>query len=321
VSRVGLTLVVVIASHMAASAQQAWKAPRTPDGYPDLQGVWLANRATPLERPASLAGKPFLTDEEVKELKARADRIFTDGKADAAPGDNFFLAALANPEVYKNPNATGGAEDLIERQFDNRTSLIVDPPDGKIPWTAEGERRRAAAIATATAAAPDGPEDLGNLMRCLTYGTPRLGGAYTAGAFSYSEILQTPGFVILYMEFAHEARIIPIDGRPHLPETIRQWSGDSRGRWQGETLVVETTNFSPKSFFMGSREALRLVERFTRVAPDTIKYEITVSDATVWTRPWTAEILLAQKADRLYEVACHEGNFAIMTDILSGAPK
>jgi len=169
--------------------------------------------------------------------------------------------------------------------------------------------------------APDGPEDLTNLMRCITYGTPRLGGAYTAGAFSYSQILQTPGYVILHMEFAHEARIIPLDGRPHLPENIRQWSGDSRGRWEGETLVVETTNFSPKSFFLGSRDRLYLVERFTRVAPDTIKYEITVSDATVWTRPWTAEILLAQKSDRLYEVACHEGNFAIVTDILSGAHK
>src|SRR5262249_60802829 len=139
------------------------------------------NRATRLERPAALAGKAFLTDEEVKELKARADRIFHDGKADAAPGDNFFLAALANPDVYKNPDATGGADALIERVFDNRTSLIVDPPDGKIPWTAEGQRRRAAAIATAAAAAPDGPEDLSNLLRCLTYGTPRLGRAYTAG--------------------------------------------------------------------------------------------------------------------------------------------
>jgi hypothetical protein len=165
---------------VAASAQPAWKAPRTPDGQPDLQGVWLANRATPLGRPQALANKPFLTDDEVNELKARADRIFNDGKADAAPGDNFYLAALANPDVYKNPNATGGAEDLIEREFDNRTSLIVDPPDGRIPWTAEGERRRAAAIATGLAATPDGPEDLSNLMRCITFGTPRLGGASPA---------------------------------------------------------------------------------------------------------------------------------------------
>src|SRR5262249_12943126 len=181
--------------------QQAWKAPRTPDGYPDLQGVWLANRATPLERPAALAGKTFLTDGEVKGLKARADRIFHDGKADAAPGGNFFLPALANPDVYKNPHATGGADALIERGVDNRTSLAADPPDGKMRGTAEGQRRRAAAIATAAAAAPDGPEDLSNLLRCLTYGTPRLGGAYTAGGFSYSQILQPPGFVVLYMEY------------------------------------------------------------------------------------------------------------------------
>jgi hypothetical protein len=122
----------------------------------------------------------FSPDDEVNELKARGDRIFNDGKADAAPGDNFYLTALANPDVYKNPNATGGAEDLIEREFDNRTSLIVDPPDGRIPWTAEGERRRAAAIATGLAATPDGPEDLSNLMRCITFGTPRLGGASPA---------------------------------------------------------------------------------------------------------------------------------------------
>jgi len=318
-SRSVLAIVVAVAVQLSVSAQQTQKLPRTPDGHPDLQGVWLSNAATPLERPKALEGKPLLTAEEVKELKARADRIFKDGKADAAPGDNFFLATLANPERYKNPNATGGAEDLIDREFENRTSLIVDPPDGKIPWTPEGQRRQTAIAAARLAAAPAGPEDLSNEMRCLTFGTPRLGGPYSAGAFSYYQILQTPGYVILNMEFAHEARIVPMDGRPHLPEAIRQWSGDSRGRWDGDTLVIESTNFSPRSFFLGSSDQLQLVERFTRVALDTIKYDVTVTDPSTWTKPWSAEIRLKRTQDQLYEVACHEGNFRIVTDILAGA--
>jgi hypothetical protein len=317
--RSALTVVVAVASQMPVWGQQSWNPPRTPDGQPDLQGVWLSNGATPLERPKALEGKSFLTDEEVRQLKTRADRLFKDEDGDAAPGDNFFLAALSNPEHYRNPNATGGAADMIEREFDNRTSLIVDPPDGRIPWTPEGQRRQGLAVAARLAAAPEGPEDLSNEMRCLTFGTPRIGGPYSAGTFSYYQILQTPGYVILNMEFAHEARVIPLDGRPHLPERVRQWSGDSRGRWEGNTLVVDSTNFSPKSFFLGSSERLHMVERFTRVAPNAIEYRVTVSDATTWTKPWTAEIRLKQTQERVYEVACHEGNFRIVTDILAGA--
>src|SRR5437667_380495 len=137
-SRTVPAIVVAVTCAVPAWGQQKWHPRRTPDGQPDLQGVWLSNAATPLERPQAMEGKALLTDDEVKELRARADRIFNDGKADAAPGDNFFLATLANPAVYKNPNATGGAEDLVYREFENRTSLIVDPPDGKIPWTPEG---------------------------------------------------------------------------------------------------------------------------------------------------------------------------------------
>ena len=303
-------------------ATKPWTPARTPDGQPDLQGVWLNNDATPLERPKALEGKQFLTDEEVTELRKRAARLFGgDLNSDAAGGDAFFLAALANPAVYKNPNATGG-QGPAERPFDNRTSLIVDPPDGKIPlMTPEGRQRRLAEGAAAFAAArpipPAGPEDLSNIIRCITYGVPRLGG--NAANNNYYEILQTPGYVVFVSEVIHDARIVPLDGRPHPPQSIRNWHGDSRGRWEGQTLVVDTANFSPKSSFLGSAENLHVVERFTRVASDRINYEITLTDPTTWARPWTAEVHLKQSNDNMYEFACHEGNQQIMADVLAGA--
>jgi hypothetical protein len=309
------------ANAKTTGATKTWAPLLTPDGQPDLQGVWLSDSATPLERPQALEGRQFLTDDEVTELQRRAARLFRkDGSADFAGGDNFFLAALANLEQYKAPNkTTGGAFEMVDRQFDNRTSLIVDPPDGKVPWTPEGEQRLAAAAAARLASATAGPEELTNDMRCLTFGVPRLGGNYGAGIYSYYQILQAPGYVVLMTEFIHETRIIPLDGRPHLPDSIRQWEGDSRGRWEGNTLIVDTTNFSPKSFFMGSAENLHLIERFTRVAPDKINYEMTVNDLTTWTKSWKAEIPLKQTQDRIYEVACHEGNSEVMHDILAGS--
>jgi hypothetical protein len=284
----------------------------------DLQGVWVNNSATPLERPKALEGRQFLTDAEVAELKKRADRILKDRDSDYPAGDNVFLAALANVERFQNPtgHSTGGAENQIERLFDNRTSLIVDPPDGKIPpLTPEGRRRQAAADAAAQRPVA-GPKDLSNANRCLTLGVPRLGGNFGAGQYSYYQILQTPEYVVFFMEMIHEARIIPLDGRPHLPRNIRQWAGDSRGRWEGKTLVVDTTNFSPRSNFMGSAENLHLVERFTRIAPDTLKYEITIDDPTIWTKPWTASLRLKQTQQAIYEFACHEGNYDVMVGML-----
>ena len=311
------------ASAKKAAATKRWTPPRTPDGQPDLQGVWLSNSATPLERPKAFEGREFLTDDEVAELKRRAARLFQSDNGDFAGGDNFFRALLANPEHYKNPNATEGADDMIERKFDNRTSLIVDPPDGKIPWTPEGQKRQAAAVAARQASDAAGAKDLPNDARCLTYGVPRLGDPYGAGPFSYYQILQGPGYVVLMMEYIHEARIIaldgPLGGRPHLRESLRQLDGDSRGRWEGNTLIVDTTNFSAQSFFMGSAENLHLVERFTRVAPDTIHYEITLDDPTTWTKPWKAEMPLKQTQEAIYEVACHEGNIEVMHNILAGA--
>jgi hypothetical protein len=297
-------------------ASRPWTTPRTPDGQPDLQGVWISISATPLERPAALQGRPSLTDEEVAELKRRADRIFKTGNSDFAAGDNVFLAALENRDVFKSATATHGSEEMVDREFDHHTSLVVDPADGRIPALTTEARQRSAARAGQGLA---GPEDLSNALRCISWSVPRLGGRYGAGDLAYYQIFQSPGYVVLYLEVGHEARIIPLDGRPHLPSTVRQWSGDSRGRWEGTTLVVETTNFSAKSNFMGSSERLHLVERFTRVADDRIRYEMTVDDPTTWTRPWTAEMPLKQSPVRFYEYACHEGNATMVSGMLLGA--
>jgi hypothetical protein len=305
-----------------ASASGAWSAPRTPDGHPDLQGTWISNSATPLERPKEFAGRPLLSEEEVDQLTKRAARLFKsdDIDSDFAGGDNFFLAALANPDRFTNPNSTGGTDGMIERWFERRTSLIVDPPDGRIPWTAEGRQRQAAAARVrAFANLPTGPEALTSDARCLTWGIPRLGGNYGSGHYSYYQIVQTPGYVVMAMEFVHEARIIPLDARPHLPSHIPQWTGDSRGRWEGQSLVVETTNFAPGSNLMGATDKLHLVERFTRVAADRIDYEITLTDPATWTQPWTAMVPLKSTTEPIYEVSCHEGNFEVIRAILGGA--
>jgi hypothetical protein len=315
VATVALMLPVAVRGQTGTAA---WTPPRTPDGQPDLQGVWLSKSATPLERPRALEGRSSLTDAEVAELKVRAARLFKEGNSDFAAGDNFFLAAWSNPERFKSPTSTHGSEEMIERDFDHRTSLIVAPADGRIPaLTPEGRVRREATVAALRRA--DAAEALDLAHRCLSWGVPRLGGRYGAGDLGYYQILQTPGYVVLYMETGHEARIIPLDGRAHAPGSVRQWSGDSRGRWEGSTLVIETTNFSRRSNFLGAADGLQLIERLTRVSPDTIRYELTLTDPTTWTQPWTAEMPLKQSADKLYESACHEGNYHILTGILSAA--
>ena len=320
-----LALLVTVAAVVADAASvvgqaPAWTPPLGPDGHPDLQGIWLNNSATPLERPKALEGRQSLTDEEVVELSRRADRLFKNTNADFPAGDAVFLAALADIDRFKSATATGSTYEMIEREFDNRTSLIVDPADGRIPsLTAEGQQRRAAITAIRRRPA-EGPEDLNQVERCLTYGVPRLSGTNTgAGPLGYYEIVQTPSYIMLFLEAVHEARIVSLDGRPHLPSSVRQWAGDSRGRWEGTTLVVDTTNFLPQSDFMGSSDHLHLVERFTRVAPDRIDYQITIDDPTTWTKPWTAVIRLKQSAERLFEYACHEGNYEILRDIFAGA--
>jgi hypothetical protein len=306
-----------------------WIPPRTADGHPDLQGVWANNTATPLERPKELAGRAFLTEAEVAALKKKAAELF-DGNGDAEFGDGIFSAVLASvKESEKSPdkgpykkNAEGfdgktgdySSVWLVARDWDNRTSLITDPPDGRLPaMTPEGQKRQAASMAKMVAI-PGGPEDRGLSERCITFGSPRL----SAGYNSYYQIVQSRDTVAIVMETIHDSRIIPINGGPHLPPTVQTWLGDSRGHWDGDTLVVDTTNYIPGSFNPASSEKLHVVERFNRTGPETIKYEVTVDDPATWTKPWTVMIPLRHSPDAIYEYACHEGNRG-MLGILKGA--
>jgi hypothetical protein len=296
-------------------ARKTYVVPRTADGQPDFQGVWANNTITPLQRPAQWAGKQFLTDAEMAALKKAAASAVADD-SDAVFGDSLVLAAIANEKARSFEPSTGNYNNfwLVEREVDNRTSLIVDPADGRIPPLTPEAQDRAAKLAAARRRSPaDGPEDRSLGERCLTFGTPRVGAGYN----SYYQIVQAPGYVAIIHELGHEVRIIPIERREHVGPQLRQWLGDSRGHWEGDTLVVDTTNFSTKSSFQGSSRNLHLVERFKRVGQNTLNYEFTVSDPTVWTRPWTVMIPLKGTEDKIYEYACHEGNTG-MEGILSG---
>jgi hypothetical protein len=296
------------AAGTAGAAAKTWTPPRTVDGQPDLQGVWANNNATPLERPKQWANRQVLTDQELAELKKIADEI-TANDGDAQFGDGLVLAALekiTKPGSYDPGTGNYNQFWLVERDFeDRRTSLVIDPPDGRIPaLTEDAVRRRDAAIEYGKLHPADGPEDRPLGERCVNFGVPKLGAGYN----SYYQIFQSKTHVVMLSEMAHDARIIPLDGRPHLSKDIRQWNGDPRGRWEGNTLVVESTNFSPKSDFRGSRDTLHLVEKFTRVGPRTLNYEVTITDPTTWTKPWTVMIPLKQTNEAVYEYACHEGN-------------
>ena len=303
------------------TAQDGWTLPRTLNGQPDLQGAWANNVATPLERPTELAGRQFLTEEELAALKTRATELF-DGNGAAAFGDSVFLAALADVKDYKSTDGRTGNYNsfwLVDRDFDNRTSLITDPPDGRLPPVTSEAQTKAAAAAAASQQRPAGPEDLTVSLRCITPGLPNL----FAGYNSYYQILQTPEYVAIATEMYHDVRVIPLDGRPHLNEALRLWNGDSRGHWEGDTLVVDTTNFVDQGgngrsrFRLSTDENFHLVERFTRVGPNTLNYEFTIDDPTTWTMAWTAMIPLKRSEDNLYEFACHEGNRS-MAGILAG---
>ena len=295
---------------------KAYTPPRTADGQPDLQGVWANNNVTPLERPAALAGKPLLTDAEVAALKAKASDLFA-GDGDAAFGDDVFIAAVSGVQKFTSSDATTGNYNqfwIADRDFDNRTSLITDPPDGRLPPLTPEAQKRGPNPQTNRQRGSDGPEDRSLSERCITFGAPRIQAAYN----SYFQIFQTRDHVAILMETIHDARIIPIDGRSHVGQNIRQWLGDSVGHWEGDTLVVDTTNYSPKSEFRGAHENLHVVERFTRVSPNRIDYEITVNDPTTWTKPWSAMIPLKLTHEEVYEYACHEANEG-MVGILAGA--
>ncbi len=303
-----LATVIAVASlapgPAVAEAQTAeadpWTLSRTPDGQPDLQGIWSFATITPLERPRALADRAVLTDEEVAALNQDAQTRFDrrDGltpEADVARAYNQFW--------WDRGQSIG------------RTSLIVDPPDGRVPALTPEARARVDAVRVTRARPAHGPEDRPLAERCIQYRPlPRLPTGYN----NNHHILQTPGYVVILTEMIHNVRIIPLDGRPHIGQGIRQWNGDSRGRWEGDTLVVETINFSDQTSFRGSGENLRLVERFTRVDADTIEWQFTVEDPTTWARPWTGMLPFTKVAGPIYEYACHERNYG-MFNLLAGA--
>ena len=300
--------------------RQTPSLPRTPDGHPDFQGVWVNNNAAPLERPEILAGRATLTDQELAAMKRKARELFS-GQGDAAFGDSVFNAVLANVLGTKSgytstDGETGdyGSAWTVERDWDHRTSLITDPPDGRLPpMTPAGLQRRAASEA-ALNGVPAGPQDRLLQERCITYGSPSL----VAGYASAYEIVQSPDTVALTVEMIHDPRVIPVGAPAHLPATFRRWHGDSRGHWQGDTLVVDTINYKAGAFMRVSSGQLHVVERFSRSELDILKYDLTIDDPGTWTRPWSFTLMLRRANHPMYEYACHEGNYGL-AGILAGA--
>ena len=314
---VGIVGVVPAVAAAGAAADSGWKAPRNVFGQPDLQGVWANNNATPLERPEALAGRETLTDAELAAIQQRAESLFALDSDDAAFGDSVFNAALNEAASFTSTDAATGNYNqfwVAERDWDKRTSLIVDPPNGRLPALTDEGEKRAAAFRAARERPAAGPEDRSLTERCISFGVPRLRAAYN----SYTQIFQGEDHIVLLMEMIHDARVVPIDGRPHLPEDVRLWHGDSRGHWEGETLVIETRNFSDAGGYRGATGNLQLVERLTRVGPETLEYVVTLDDPQTWTEPWTAMIPLKKSPDDIFEYACHEGNYGL-EGILAGA--
>jgi hypothetical protein len=313
---------LVLALLAAPVYPQSLAIPLTPDGHPDLQGNWVDNLATPFERPKELEGRRFLTDHEVAIMKERYDRLFRNGRSDLALPTNLYQILLTDPARYVNPNSGADSAFLGEMAFDNRTSLITDPPNGRLPeYTPAGERRRSVRRAAGTLPR-DNVKEFSPGERCISFDVPRVGSNYSRGlGYGYYQIAQTGDSVLFFMEVAHEARIIPVGGRPHLPAAIRTWDGDSRGRWEGGTLVVDTTNFRPETNYLGAGENLHLIERFHLAGPDELQYEIRVDDPTTWTHPWSAMVRLKRTKEQLYEFACHEGNAESIKGLLAAAAK
>ena len=308
VMAVGMTTVTAPPSAgQAPAAKKAWTPPRTVDGQPDLQGVWTNATITPLERPADLAGKAFFT---AAEAVAHEKEVVENANVDRRRSDISTDVALAYNEAWWD-RGTKVVKTL-------RTSLIVDPADGKLPALTPDGQKRAAALADQRRLHPaDGPESRSLPERCImwpTAGPPMMPSVYN----NNYQIFQAPGYLAIMVEMIHDVRIIPLDGHPHLPSNVRQWLGDSRGRWEGNTLVVETTNFTGKTRFRGASEDMRLTERFTRTDPETILYEYTVDDPATYTKAWTAQVTMSKSQSQVYEYACHEGNYG-MTGILTGA--
>jgi hypothetical protein len=310
-------LAILLPAMPAQPAADTWTAPRTPDGHPDLQGIWTMHTFTPLVRPARYAGQEFLTDAEATELAALLTQDDVDPLAAGIFGasDEERRKRIVQNDPTHYDNALWLTTPDLKPLSSNRTSLIYDPPDGKVPPLTPDAVRRAAA--RRAAGGFDSYENRPLSERCIMLaneGPPMLPPAYN----DVLQIIQTPGYVLVIREMETAPRPIPTDGRPHVSENIRRWNGDSRGRWEGDTLVVDTTNFTDKTAFQGSSSALHVVERFTRVSADTILYRFTVDDPDTWTTPWSAEIPMKATKGPLYEYACHEGNYGL-PDILRGA--
>lgn len=297
----------------AVLAAAPWTPPRAADGHADISGLWENNSATPLERPAQFAGKPLLSDAELADLNVRAARLFAPDQ-DAAFGDGFYTALLADANSGGRGSGTYSANWLPDRNIERRTSLIFDPPDGRLPpFTAAFTQARAAAAAARPRFAR-GPEDMFVTDRCISYGVPDLFAAY----MSVYRIMQSRDAVVIAMEKIHDTRIVPLDGRPHISPKIRHYLGDPRGRWEGDTLVVETTNFTERSAYRGASVDLKMTERFTPLSASAVDWSVTFDDPRTWTRSWTFTMKLTKKdrTQQVFEYACHEGNYA-MPNILS----
>jgi hypothetical protein len=306
-----------IASAKAESPKVAWTVPRTPDGHPDLQGIWTTHTYTPLTRPARYASQEFLTDQEADELSALLAADETDPLV-----TNIFCASdeERRKRVKQNDsthydNAMWLATPDQKPLSSNRTSLIYDPPDGQIPPQVPAARQRAAA--RRALAGFDSYENRPLQERCIIWsheGPPMMPAPYN----DVLQIIQTPDHFVIHRELATAPRVIPTNGRRHISERLRLFAGDSTGRWEGDTFVVDTTNYTDRTAFQGSSSALHVVERFTRVSADKIIYRFTVEDPNTWARSWSAEVAMLADKGPLFEYACHEGNYGL-PNILSGA--
>lgn len=280
---------------------------RTADREPDLQGIWSNATLTPLERPADLGNQQFFTREQAAEYVKRAVQ---NNSSDRRDGSAEVDVARAYNDFWRE----GGTKVVPTL----RTSLIVDPSDGRIHALTPEARRKAAERAEVRRLRPaDGPEDRSLQERCILWpaaGPPMMPVGYN----NNYQIVQGKGYVAILIEMIHDVRVIPTDGSPHLPSNIRQWLGDPRGHWEGDTLVVDSTNFTDKTNFRGSSEKLHLVERFTRSGPESLMYEFTVDDPSSFVKSWTAQVPMAKSAGPVLEYACNEGNYA-MQGILAGA--
>ena len=303
---------IAVAGQTRTATSDGWTPPDTAWGDPDLQGIWDFRTITPMERPSQFAGKQVLTDEEAATFEQAENRRLNRDLIDPAQGGLNYLPESQGGVVPYNEFWYDRGTTLVE---DRSTSLIVDPPDGRIPpLTPEAEKRAAARREYRTDHPADSWEDRSVGDRCVVgfnAGPPMVPSAYNNNV----QLFQTEDYVVILNEMIHNARIVPLDGRPHV--TLRQWVGDSRGHWEDDTLIVETTNLNGASGFRGSSENVRVIERFTRVGPDAITYEFTLDDPQTWTTPWTAAVPMTKTEGPMFEYACHEGNYS-MEGILGG---